>query len=193
MHTAKRSGKHPTMMKDGGLQRFCREVSFAGLLGLAVAYANPAGAIGPVRLELEDITYEQVKCASGTLGMTFRVPACIKVTATTNNPRKDTFYNADVFGRIFDRYGQNALDRDEASDAGRVAAIKVVEPGMNKVSFQVVVSDVQLRESPDLRFEGFKIVAYPGGINAPLETGWLGDEIDVDCEFGLCIDDLDDV
>ena len=53
----------------------------------------------------------------------------LRMQATAQNPRKDTFYNADVFGRIFDKFGQNALDRDEASDAGRVAAVKVVEPG----------------------------------------------------------------
>ena len=67
----------------------------------------------------------------------------------------------------------------------------LLHAGANEVSFQLVVSDVQLQASPELKFEGFKIVAYPGGINAAVETGWLGDEMDGDCEFGLCMDELE--
>ena len=37
--------------------------------------------------------------------------------------------NADVFGRVFDATGENALDRDEASDAGRISNISKVPPG----------------------------------------------------------------
>ena len=49
-------------------------------------------------------------------------------------------YDADVFGRVSDAAGDNALDRDEASDAGRIANIGIVEPGVGKVTFEITVS-----------------------------------------------------
>ena len=45
-----------------------------------------------------------------------------------------------MFGRVSDAAGDNALDRDEASDAGRIANIGSVEPGVGKVTFEITVS-----------------------------------------------------
>ena len=38
-------------------------------------------------------------------------PACVEVFATAVSPAKETLMNIDVFGRIYDANGANALDR----------------------------------------------------------------------------------
>ena len=57
---------------------------------------------------------EVVPCARGTLGMSFGKPRCLVVRATADNPTDKPISNADVFGRVRDALGQNALDVDEA-------------------------------------------------------------------------------
>jgi hypothetical protein len=43
--------------------------------------------------------------------MTLGTPACVEVHATVESTAKDTLTNIDVFGRIYDANGANALDR----------------------------------------------------------------------------------
>jgi hypothetical protein len=62
----------------------------------------------------------------------------LEVKADSVNPAKETTYNADVFGRVTDRGGDNALDNDAASDAGRIADIAEVPPG--RVVFNISTS-----------------------------------------------------
>lgn len=45
-------------------------------------------------------------------------PPTVGVAATANNPSKSTFANVDVFGRVFDSQGQNALDRVRCCSRG---------------------------------------------------------------------------
>ena len=91
--------------------------------------------------------------------------------------------NADVFGRVFGADGSNALDRDEASDAGRISNIRRVAPGVSQVSFGLVVSEDAAARGP-LDFKRFKAVSYPAA--APL----LEDSCDVLSAEG-CPDDAD--
>eukprot|EP00959_Pyramimonas_sp_CCMP1952_P252308 5271707-Pyramimonas_sp.AAC.1 len=62
--------------------------------------------------------------AAGQRTMTLGKPACLDVYVNAENPKEDTFYNVDVFGRVLDANGTYALDRDDASDAGRLSNIK---------------------------------------------------------------------
>ena len=80
--------------------------------------------------------------------------------------------NADVFGRVFGADGSNALDRDEASDAGRISNIRRVAPGVSEVTFTLVVSEDAAARG-QLDFRRFKAVSYPAA--APL----LEDSCDV--------------
>ena len=106
----------------------------------------------------------------GKTTMTIGKAKCLQVTADSNNPSKDTTYNADVFGRVFDAAGENALDRDEASDAGRISNISEVPAGQGKVTFELTVSE-QSFEAGQLKFKSFKAKSYPGAAfsgNSPL-------------------------
>ena len=75
-------------------------------------------------------------------------------------------------GRVRAGHGQrgdNALDNDAASDAGRIANIAEVPPGNGTVSFNISVA-AQSAEL-GLNFRGFKARSYPGGAfggNSPL-------------------------
>ena len=108
---------------------------------VAVMAHDPLPAIaafGQSTIELNNLTYKVVECPSGKRSMTQGKPACLEVKADSVNPAKETTYNADVFGRVTDRGGDNALDNDAASDAGRIADIAEVPPG--RVVFNISVS-----------------------------------------------------
>jgi len=108
--------------------------------------------------------------------MTLGRPACVDVYVTAENPKSETFNNVDVFGRVFDANGANALDRDDASDAGRLSNIKEVPPGKSRQAFRIIVSEQALQEG-DLKFVAFKAKAYPG-------SGYKGlSPLLDDCEF----------
>ena len=108
---------------------------------VAVMAHDPLPAIaafGQSTIELNNLTYKVVESPSDERSMTQGKPACLEVKADSVNPAKETTYNADVFGRVTDRGGDNALDNDAASDAGRIADIAEVPPG--RVVFNVSVS-----------------------------------------------------
>ena len=108
---------------------------------VAVMAHDPLPAIaafGQSTIELNNLTYKVVESPSGKRSMTQGKPACLEVKADSVNPAKETTYNADVFGRVMDRGGDNALDNDAASDAGRIADIAEVPPG--RVVFNISVS-----------------------------------------------------
>ena len=108
---------------------------------VAVMAHDPLPAIaafGQSTIELNNLTYKVVECPSGKRSMTPGNPACLEVKADSVNPAKETTYNADVFGRVTDRGGDNALDNDAASDAGRIADIAEVPPG--RVVFNISTS-----------------------------------------------------
>ena len=88
--------------------------------------------------------------------------------AQATNPGKSAAVNVDVFGRVFGADGSNALDRDEASDAGRISNIRAVPAGTSDVTFTLIVSEDAAARGA-LEFRRFKGVAYPAA--APL----LGD------------------
>ena len=110
--------------------------------------------------------------------MTVGKPRCLRVTAEATNPSKTTARNADVFGRVFGADGSNALDRDEASDAGRISNIRAVPPGTSDVTFYLIVSDDAAARGP-LQFSRFKATAYPA-------TGGLISEDDCDVSPAGC-------
>ena len=147
-----------------------RLAAAAASVALLATDPSPAfAAFGQSTIELSNFSWEIIECPKGKTTMTIGKAACVSVTADSKNPSKDTSYNADVFGRVFDTTGDNALDRDEASDAGRIANVAEVPPGDGRVTFEITVA----KQSADagLVFKGFKARSYPGGAfkgNSPL-------------------------
>lgn len=74
-------------------------------------------AFGPVSVKLENINVSKVDCAAGistVSGVTYSgataKAACLDITAKAVNPTSKPLYNADVFGRVYDAYGEAAID-----------------------------------------------------------------------------------
>merc|ERR1711871_1448714 len=61
---------------------------------------------------------------------------CLEVTASAENPSQRELVNVDVFGRVDDAVGDNALDQEEASDSGRISNIRKVGKGKGEVKFR---------------------------------------------------------
>lgn len=124
------------------------------------ATPNPAlAAFGQSVIELNNITYETIPCPKGKVTMTIGKATCLRVLANSVSPSKDIVYNADVFGRVSDAAGDNALDRDEASDAGRIANIAEVPPGEGKVTFDITVSRCVTRAADGNTFTKERVFA----------------------------------
>eukprot|EP00192_Tetraselmis_astigmatica_P019142 CAMPEP_0117673650 /NCGR_PEP_ID=MMETSP0804-20121206/14589_1 /TAXON_ID=1074897 /ORGANISM="Tetraselmis astigmatica, Strain CCMP880" /LENGTH=250 /DNA_ID=CAMNT_0005482409 /DNA_START=34 /DNA_END=787 /DNA_ORIENTATION=- len=136
---------------------------------LALAMQLPqAQGFGPVRMALDNLRVETVTCPSGTRAFGgYDETRCLVVTAHAQNDSGKLLYNVDVFGRVYDADGNNALDRDDASDAGRVTNIPKVKPGEQEVRFPLRVSEQQAQRG-DLQFKSFKAVGYPGAAFTPL-------------------------
>ena len=140
-----------------------------GLQGAAAAAAvlaavpGAGGAVGPVTVELSNIVIaEKVTCPPGTRAFGgFNNTACITVEADAFSPAKKEIRDVDVFGRVRDVNGENALDQEEASDSGRISNIKRVEPGKSHITFGLIVSK-KLYDEGQLTFKQFKGVSYPG-------------------------------
>lgn len=143
-------------------------VAGACLAACQLVLPGPAAAFGPVKLQLDDIRVEVVTCPAGTRAFGgYNQTRCLTVTAHTDNASNKTLTNVDVFGRVYDADGNNALDRDEASDAGRVTNIAKVVPGEQTVFFPLRVSEVQAQRG-ELQFKNFKAIGYPGAVFTPL-------------------------
>ena len=83
------------------------------------------------------------------------------MSAEAQNPSQNDLVNVDVFGRVDDAVGDNALDQEEASDSGRISSIRKVARGKSQVKFDLFVSR-QGAEKGDLVYRQLRGVAYPG-------------------------------
>lgn len=105
---------------------------------------------------------EPVACPKGIKAFGgFNNVLCLKVSAEAQNPSQNDLVNVDVFGRVDDAVGDNALDQEEASDSGRISSIRKVARGKSQVKFDLFVSR-QGAEKGDLVYRQLRGVAYPG-------------------------------
>lgn len=140
--------------------------------GFALGMNN--AALADVKLTLSNIEAAPVPCPSGqttvTGGTSFSV-RCFKVTGDVKNPTKQSVYNADIFGRVYDAQGEPALDAEENL---RIDTLAEVPPGISKVSFQISVSESQAKLGP-LQLKNFKATGYLGKVNNRQGSGRIDD------------------
>eukprot|EP00882_Tetradesmus_deserticola_P005319 GHRQ01005598.1.p1 GENE.GHRQ01005598.1~~GHRQ01005598.1.p1 ORF type:complete len:237 (+),score=65.74 GHRQ01005598.1:45-755(+) len=163
---------------------------------VALLFAPPALAFGPVSVKLNDIDVQRVECAAGVTtvgGVTFsggsQKAACLDITAAATNPTKKPLYNADVFGRVYDKNGEAAIDDTENI---RIAYIDEIAPGSSKVSFKLFVPLEQYELGP-LKLTGFKASGFPGKMLPGQGSGLIGEpdaQALADCEITGDCDDL---
>ncbi|GBF95778.1 hypothetical protein Rsub_08214 [Raphidocelis subcapitata] len=162
----------------------------AALLAGPAAAPPPAAAFGPVSVALTDITVTRVACDTGVAtvgGVSFSgagsKAACLDIAASASNPDAKTLYNADVFGRIYDRNGEAMSDDSENS---RIAYIDVIPAGKSEVHFRINVPLEQFElGKPELR--GFKATGFPGGNLPKSGPGAVDAQQQEDCDIlGNC-------
>jgi len=131
-------------------------------MGGGLAAAGPALAVGPVSVGLSKFQTEAKECPKGIKAFGgFNNVLCLEVTASAENPSQRELVNVDVFGRVDDAVGDNALDQEEASDSGRISNIRKVGKGKSEVKFDLFVSR-QGADKGELKFRQLRGVAYPG-------------------------------
>lgn len=157
-----------------------------GAVGLALAAlvaTSPfnAHALGPVKITLTNPQVERIACQDGTdrgtKGGTKALPkadslpllatGCIQVTADADNPAKQVLNNADVFAKVYDKFGNPTMDVTENI---RLSYIGSVPPGKSQVRFFFKVPGEQLETSidaagkPVLELRGLKASGFKGGV-----------------------------
>lgn len=120
---------------------------------------------GPVTLSFEVFTMKTTRatepCAEGV--------ACVKFTAAATNPSSKPLYNADVYGRVYDRAGSAVTD---VAENNRIAYVDNVPAGASEVSFVLTVPKAQL-DLGGLSWRGLKASGFTGKI-LPGQTGAEG-------------------
>ena len=109
----------------------------AGLACAVVAFGgqpDAASGVGPVKVTFSDVIIERTPCKDGQTSAGRQVGGlpgpgngremserpdftngCFTVSALANNPGKKELRNADVFGRVYDKYGNTTRDDTENS------------------------------------------------------------------------------
>eukprot|EP00873_Tetraselmis_striata_P038698 jgi/Tetstr1/458962/TSEL_004433.t1 len=160
----------------GGLSR---AILSAALLGAAI----PPALAFRVAAPMEGVSYEEVTCgARAKPGFT-----CVRFRGTVTNTDKEAINTADIYGRIYDKAGNDVTDNAEND---RIGFVDLVPPGTSEVSFEVPVSKSQL-EQGRLVYKGLKVSGYTGKV-LPGQSGLLGLPTDLDCSaIGPDSDPLD--
>lgn len=179
-----------------------RRTALSGVVAAAITAAAgtaaPVGAIGPVSMDLDGITYQVLdECPpslkegriGGSLGAGARqsvTQSCVNVKCTVTNPTKKPLKDTAVFGFVVDEASGASMianNPDFRSDAGQFATIDTIPPGEHEIDF-VFVATYNKREQgvPSITFKSLKAISYPGGARfqelSPCELDSLSDECD---------------
>ncbi|MEN9205632.1 MAG: FxLYD domain-containing protein [Thermostichales cyanobacterium SZTDM-1c_bins_54] len=118
-------------------------------------------AYGRIPLELRDLHTvdcpETEEFSNVTVsGAASTIAKCFFVEGTVVNRGKQTLYNADVFGRIYDANGNDVLP-----ERGRLGAIEEVPPGESPFAIRITVPPTN---ALPLRLEQFKATGFAGTV-----------------------------
>lgn len=182
----------------------------AGLACAVVAFGgqpDAASGVGPVKVTFSDVIIERTPCKDGQTSAGRQVGGlpgpgngremserpdftngCFTVSALANNPGKKELRNADVFGRVYDKYGNTTRDDTENI---RLSYIETIPPGTSRVEFGFIVNSVFAAEGEKdggLTIQGLKASGFAGGVMPGQGNGTVGqpDCDDFAREMGEC-------
>ncbi len=131
---------------------------FSMLIGLSVfMFSSPVWA--SVQIKLTNLTYER---CTGDLGKNMVMGGgimsanCYVVKGEANNPSGKVVYNADIFGRIYDANGNDAMP-----ERTRLGAVEEIPAG--KSSFEIIVG-VPADQPEPLELKQFKASGFAGKV-----------------------------
>jgi hypothetical protein len=112
-----------------------------------------------VQVKLSDISYGSCPpeiASNMVLGGGVMSASCYLVSGTADNPKNQIVYNADVFGRVYDANGNDAMP-----ERTRLGAIAEIPPG--KSNFEITIS-VPAEMSEPLSLKQFKASGFTGKV-----------------------------
>ncbi|NJK61168.1 MAG: hypothetical protein HC918_14325 [Oscillatoriales cyanobacterium SM2_1_8] len=130
------------------------------MVGLALGlmgWVPPAAAV--IQVKVENLSYEPCPpeaSANMVLGGGTLSANCFRVKGLAVNASGKTLYNADVFGRIYDADGNDAMP-----ERGRLGSIDELPPG--NTPFEITVS-VPAEQAEPLQLKQFKATGFAGKV-----------------------------
>ena len=192
-HCRAGKGASPPLFEREGARKTLERLAISGLGVVAsclLLFPVPAQALGPVKVPLTDVEIVRTECEEGTtapkqvggiprernLSNSFeKANGCFTVYATAKNPTSKELRNADVFGRVYDQYGNTARDDTENI---RLSYISKIGPGESRVSFKFIINTVFADESKKdgaITIQGLKASGFAGGVMPGQGSGLVTD------------------
>lgn len=117
----------------------------------------PAAAM--TSIELSDISYEPCEgdeAAGSVTSGDIRPASCYTIKGQAKNISGKTVVDADVFGRIYDAYGNSTFE-----NRGRIGTIEEIPPGTSDFEFRV---SVPANQPTPLKLKNFKASGFAGRV-----------------------------
>ena len=131
-------------------------ISISLWLGSSIV-TPPAAAI--TSIELSDLSYEPCEgdeAAGSVTSGDIRPASCYTIKGQAKNISGKTVVDADVFGRIYDAYGNSTFE-----NRGRIGTIEEIPPGTSDFEFRV---SVPANQPTPLKLKNFKASGFAGRV-----------------------------
>ena len=135
------------------------QISALALLLCIITFAFSEIAWATVQIKLTDLTYESCKGDAGknmVLGGGVMSAHCFMVKGTANNTSGKVVYNADIFGRIYDANGNDAMP-----ERTRLGAVDEIPAG--KSDFEIMIG-IPADQPEPLQLKQFKASGFAGKV-----------------------------
>jgi len=133
------------------------QISALSLLISVWMFSSPAWA--NIQIKLTNVVYEPCTGEAGknmVLGGGVMSAKCYLVKGNTNNTSGKIVYNADIFGRIYDANGNDAMP-----ERARLGAVEEIPTG--KSNFQIMVA-IPAEQPEPLELKQFKASGFAGKV-----------------------------
>ena len=134
--------------------RFIAVLLISSILWLSSWIVTP-NAEAMTSIKLSDLSYEPCAGDDNNGSVTsgdVRPASCYNIKGKAKNITGKTVVDADVFGRIFDAYGNSTFE-----NRGRIGTIEEVPPGVSDFSFRV---SVPANQPTPLQLKNFKASGF---------------------------------
>ncbi|WP_242022992.1 hypothetical protein [Pseudanabaena mucicola] len=142
-------------------KKFSQTLQIGGLALLlcVCTFAFSAPAWATVQIKLTQLTYEKCTGDAGknmVLGGGVMSAKCYMVKGLANNPSGKVVYNADIFGRIYDANGNDAMP-----ERTRLGSVDEIPAGKSEIQLMVAIP----AEQPEpLELKQFKASGFAGKV-----------------------------
>ena len=154
-------GLFMAIAKTKNIKKFLQgfNVAVLSLLLCICTFAFSADAWASVQIKLTNITYEPCTGDAGknmVLGGGIMSAKCYMIKGNTDNPSGKVVYNADIFGRIYDANGNDAMP-----ERARLGAVEEIPAG--KSDFEIMVA-IPAEQPEPLELKQFKASGFAGKV-----------------------------